>query len=69
MLRPEQLLLADDGAPAVVTAVHYYGADQSVHVDAGDGAALVLRVPGDVEVLVGAQVGVTVRGAVLAYSS
>lgn len=69
VLRPEQLRLTDDGAPATVTAHRFYGPDTSVHVALADGTPLVVRRIGDVDVAPGQPVSVSVVGAVLAYPS
>jgi iron(III) transport system ATP-binding protein len=69
VLRPEQLRLTEDGAPAVVTAHRFYGPDSSVHVALADGTPLVVRRIGDVDVELGQPVSVSVAGAVLAYPS
>jgi len=61
VLRPEQLLLADDGVPATVVTTSFFGRDGLVRVALGDGTRLLVRLDGRHMPDVGA--GVRVRPA------
>jgi iron(III) transport system ATP-binding protein len=68
LLRPEQLLVGNSGAPARVISASFLGDAASVRLQlTHDGAALVARVPGQACPQPGAIVGVSVDGAVVAY--
>ena len=70
MLRPEQLVLSDDpaAAQAQVSQVTYYGHDASVALTlAADARVVTARMAGHRAPAMGAMVGLTVDGAVMAY--
>jgi len=54
-IRPEHITLAHDGVPAVVTSAEYHGADTIVTAQV-NGAALLVRAPGQVDLAAGSQV-------------
>jgi sn-glycerol 3-phosphate transport system ATP-binding protein len=54
-IRPEHIRFAHDGVPAVVTSAEYHGADTIVTAQV-NGAALLVRAPGQVELAAGSQV-------------
>jgi sn-glycerol 3-phosphate transport system ATP-binding protein len=54
-IRPEHIRLAHDGVPAVVTSAEYHGADTIVTAQV-NGAALLVRTPGQVDLAAGSQV-------------
>jgi len=54
-IRPEHIRLSDDGIPAVVTSADYHGADTIVTARI-NGASLLVRAPGQVELPAGASV-------------
>ncbi len=65
LVRPEQLLLGEDGVPARVVEVQYYGHDAAVRLVLLDGGtAVVARTAGVALPEVGAVVGLRVRGPV-----
>ena len=68
VVRPDQVVLVDDGVHACVDDVSYYGHDAAVRLSlAADGTALVARVAGTTAPEVGATVRVGVSGVVHAY--
>lgn len=67
LIRPEQLQLADHGAPGTVGSVTFYGHDAMVHVDLPGGLCVAVRMSAPVRVEAGQQVQVTVRGAAHFY--
>ncbi|QBX56270.1 ABC transporter ATP-binding protein [Nocardioides seonyuensis] len=68
VLRPDQVVLVDDGVEAEVAEVSFYGHDAAVRLSlVGQHTALVARVPGPTAPTVGDVVRVGVRGAVHAY--
>jgi len=54
-IRPEHIRLGHDGVPAVVTSAEYHGADTIVTAQV-NGAALLVRAPGQVDLAAGSQV-------------
>lgn len=60
VLRPEQLLLAESGTPAVVAATSYFGHDGLAQLDLADGTRLLVRLDGRRIPPVGAEVRVRV---------
>jgi len=54
-IRPEHITLGHDGVPAVVTSAEYHGADTIVTAQV-NGAALLVRAPGQVDLAAGSQV-------------
>ena len=54
-IRPEHIRLANEGVPAVVTSAEYHGADTIVTAQV-NGAALLVRAPGQVDLAAGSQV-------------
>ena len=72
MVRPEQLVLDDAGAPgvsSVVRSYEYFGHDAVVRVQPDNGGLpeLVVRITGGVPLVPGARVGVSVHGAVMVW--
>ncbi|MFN8523835.1 MAG: ABC transporter ATP-binding protein [Chloroflexota bacterium] len=70
MIRPEQIVLAFDaprGVAARVERVNYYGAHATVSLSLRAGTHLIGRLAGHAVPAVGADVHVTVEGAVMAY--
>lgn len=62
VLRPEELVLADDGAPARVCATSFFGHDGLVRLRLDDGTALMVRLDGKDIPEVGDDVHVRVAG-------
>ncbi len=54
-IRPEHIRIAGDGVAAVVTSAEYHGADTIVTAQV-NGAALLVRAPGQVDLAAGSQV-------------
>ncbi len=54
-IRPEHITLGHDGVPAVVTSAEYHGADTIVTAQV-NGAALLVRAPGQVDLAAGSRV-------------
>jgi len=54
-IRPEHLHIAGDGVPATVTSAEYHGADTVVTAQV-NGASLLVRAPGQVDLAPGSQV-------------
>jgi iron(III) transport system ATP-binding protein len=73
MVRPEQLVLDDGGAPrgvpSVVRSYEYFGHDAVVRVKPDNGGLpeLVVRITGGTPLVPGTRVGVTVHGAVMVW--
>jgi iron(III) transport system ATP-binding protein len=68
VIRPDQVLIADNGVAAFVDEVSYYGHDAAVRLTiVDDGTAIVARVTGPAAPQVGQTVRVGVVGAVHAY--
>jgi iron(III) transport system ATP-binding protein len=68
VVRPDQVVLVDDGVPAHVDDVSFYGHDAAVRLSLqADGTALVARVTGPRAPAIGDTVHVGVDGAVHAY--
>jgi iron(III) transport system ATP-binding protein len=72
MVRPEQLVLDDAGAPgvsSVVRSYEYFGHDAVVRVQPDNGGLpeLVVRITGGVPLVPGTRVGVSVHGAVMVW--
>ena len=72
MVRPEQLVLDDDGArgvSSVVRSYEYFGHDAVVRVKPDNGGLpeLVVRITGGTPLVPGTRVGVTVHGAVMVW--
>jgi iron(III) transport system ATP-binding protein len=72
MVRPEQLVLDDAGAPgvsSVVRSYEYFGHDAVVRVQPDNGGLpeLVVRITGGVPLAPGTRVGVSVHGAVMVW--
>ena len=69
LVRPEHLLLGEEGVPAVVTQRRYFGHDAMVTVRLADGTTLDVRTPLATAHAPGDRVGVSVRGPVVRYPS
>ena len=68
VVRPDQVVLLEEGVAAHVDDVSFYGHDAAVRLSlTGDGTALVARVTGPSAPPVGSTVRIGVRGAVHAY--
>jgi iron(III) transport system ATP-binding protein len=72
MVRPEQLVLGDPGAPgvsSVVRSYEYFGHDAVVRVQPDNGGLpeLVVRITGGAPLVPGTRVGVSVQGAVMVW--
>jgi len=72
MVRPEQLVLDDAGAPgvsSVVRSYEYFGHDAVVRVQPDNGSLpeLVVRITGGAPLVPGTRVGVSVHGAVMVW--
>jgi iron(III) transport system ATP-binding protein len=72
MVRPEQLVLGDAGAPGVASVVRsyeYFGHDAVVRVQPDNGGLpeLVVRITGGAPLVPGTRVGVSVHGAVMVW--
>ena len=72
MVRPEQLVLDDAGAPgvsSVVRSYEYFGHDAVVRVQPDNGGLpeLVVRITGGTPLVPGTRVGVSVHGAVMVW--
>jgi hypothetical protein len=72
MVRPEQLLLAEDGTggiSSVVRSYEYFGHDAVVRVQPEEGGLpeLVVRITGGTPLAPGARVGLTVHGTVVVW--
>jgi iron(III) transport system ATP-binding protein len=67
LFRAEGLALTEDGVPAEVTAVEYFGHDQLVTVHLHGGEELRIRLLAAAPAQLGTKVGVSVRGDVLAF--
>ncbi len=73
MVRPEQLVLDDDGASgvsSVVRSYEYFGHDAVVRVQPDNGGLpeLVVRITGGTPLVPGTRVGVSVHGAVMVWA-
>jgi len=68
VLRPEQLLLAEEGgAPGTVVGASYFGHDSLLSVDLGDDTRIPVRVPAGVRPGIGARVAIRVTGEARLY--
>ncbi len=67
MFRAEGLILAEDGTPADLETVEYFGHDQLVSLRLHSGQQLHVRILAAAPATVGARVGVSVRGDVLVF--
>jgi iron(III) transport system ATP-binding protein len=67
MLRAENLTIAEGGTPAVVQSVEYFGHDQLVTVRLSSGTTLEVRLPATQSLSPGENVGVAVKGDVVAF--
>ena len=67
MFRAEGLTLAEDGAPATLEAVEYFGHDQLITVRLESGSRLRIRLLAAPHIEVGEPIGVAIRGEVLAF--
>jgi iron(III) transport system ATP-binding protein len=67
MFRAEGLVLAEDGAPATVENVEYFGHDQLIGVRLQGGEHLRVRLLAASPAQAGQKVGIAVRGEVLAF--
>lgn len=71
MLRPEQVVIDDDGLPARVLGFTFYGHDAMLALGMGEdgtGSRIAVRVPRGTTPQVGERVGVRVAGDAVAYS-
>ncbi|QIK75560.1 ABC transporter ATP-binding protein [Nocardioides piscis] len=64
VVRPEQLALVHEGAPARVVDVSFYGHDAAVQLELPDGQRVVARGPGLDAPQAGSEVRIAIQGAV-----
>jgi iron(III) transport system ATP-binding protein len=69
LIRPEQLVIGEEGPSATVESYEYYGHDAvvRVHPQSDQLPDLIVRVTGGTPLVTGARVGLSVAGAVVAW--